>query len=128
MRMASPGDRREELLTVYYDGSCPGCVRDRGHYQKLAGDDSNVCWVDITDADDQLKALGIDPRKALTELHVRDGQGNIFSEIDAYRLLMARTVLLKPIGWLIGLPLIRPSVSRIYHWWVTRRLTREGRI
>lgn len=128
MWMAKPRLKQEDPLTVYFDGSCPSCVRDRDNYQKLAGDDSNVCWVDITDADEQLQALGIDPRKALTELHVRDGQGNIFSEIDAYRLLMARTVLLKPVGWLIGLPLIRPAVSRIYHWWVTRRLTREGRI
>lgn len=120
--------RKAPPLTVYYDGACPSCVRDRENFEKLSGDENNVCWVDITGADEQLKALGIDPRKALTELHVRDGQGKIFSEIDAYRLLMARAPLLRPIGWLIGLPMIRPLVSRFYRWWVHRRLSREGRI
>lgn len=126
--MASPEAGKKEPLTVFYDGACPSCVRDRDNFCKLSGEESNVNWVDITDADDELRALGIDPRKALTELHVRDGQGNIVSEIDAYRLLMARAPLLRPLGWLIGLPIVRPLVSRFYHWWVTRRLTREGRI
>jgi predicted DCC family thiol-disulfide oxidoreductase YuxK len=75
-----------ERLTVFYDGACPICVRDRRTYEKLAGERDNVCWVDITAAEAQLREAGIDPRKALTELHVQDGEGNIFSEIDAYRL------------------------------------------
>ena len=120
--------RQKQPLTVYYDGACPSCVRDRDNFEKLAGDESNVCWVDITGADEHLESLGIDPHKAVTELHVRDDQGNIVSEIDAYRLLMARVPLLRPFGWLIGLSLIRPLVSRCYRWWVHRRLTREGRI
>jgi len=126
--MAKQATNKPEKLTVYFDGACPTCVRDRDNYQKLTGKNNNVCWVDITGADDRLNALGIDPRKALTELHVQDEQGNISSEIDAYRLLMARATLLKPVGWLIGLPVIRPLVSRMYRWWVHRRLTREGRI
>ncbi|WP_438951156.1 thiol-disulfide oxidoreductase DCC family protein [Porticoccus sp.] len=117
-----------EKLTVFYDGACPTCIRDRRTYEKLAGTQNNVCWVDITGAEAQLREAGIDARKALTELHVQDGAGNIFSEIDAYRLLMARVPLLKPIGWLIGLPLVRPVLSRLYHWWVHRRLTHDGRL
>ena len=117
-----------ERLTVFYDGACPICVRDRRTYEKLAGERNNVSWVDITTAEAQLREAGIDPRKALTELHVQDGEGNIFSEIDAYRLLMARIPLLKPIGWLIGLPLVRPILSRLYRWWVRRRLIRDGRL
>lgn len=126
--MASRDEQTPPPLTVYYDGACPKCVRDRDHYLKLAGENCNVEWVDITGRDEQLRELGIDPRKALTELHVQDDQGNICSEIDAYRLLMARVTLLKPVAWLIGLPLIRPLISRWYRWWVHRRLTREGRI
>jgi hypothetical protein len=35
-------------ITVYYDGACPSCVRDRRHYEKLAGKSSEqVCWFDI---------------------------------------------------------------------------------
>jgi hypothetical protein len=25
------------IITVYYDGACPKCVKDRYHYEKLAG-------------------------------------------------------------------------------------------
>jgi predicted DCC family thiol-disulfide oxidoreductase YuxK len=60
-------------IIVYYDGVCPKCVKDRRTYEKLAGKaGENVCWLDITGKDDLLRERGIDPQKALTELHVQD--------------------------------------------------------
>jgi predicted DCC family thiol-disulfide oxidoreductase YuxK len=56
-------------ITVYYDGACPQCVRDRHHYEKLAGKHrERIGWFDITGREEHLRELGIDPRKALTEL------------------------------------------------------------
>lgn len=121
-------EHRPGKLTVYYDGACPSCVRDRRNYERLAGENSNVCWLDITGREDELRALGIDPKKALTELHVSNERKNIISEVDAYRVLMNRVPRLKPLAWLIGLPIIRPIVSWVYHWQVNRRLRREGRL
>jgi hypothetical protein len=46
--------------------------------------------------------------------------------LDAYILLMGKVSLLKPIAWLIGLPLIRPVLAKIYHWQVNRRLKARG--
>jgi predicted DCC family thiol-disulfide oxidoreductase YuxK len=116
-------------IIVYYDGSCPKCVKDRRTYEKLAGKaGENVCWTDITGQGDLLQEVGIDPKKALTELHVQDEKQQIFSEIDAYILLMSKVPLLKPLAWLIELPLIRPLLARLYHWQVTRRLKRSGRL
>jgi predicted DCC family thiol-disulfide oxidoreductase YuxK len=110
-------------ITVYYDGACPKCIRDRQHYEKLAGlAGEQVCWFDITGQEDRLRELGIDPEKALTELHVRDERGQVVSELDAYILLMSRVPMLKPVAWLIGLPLIRPLLARIYH----RRVRKRG--
>lgn len=120
--------RRHGKVTVYYDGACPSCVRDRCNYEKLAGENSGVDWFDITGRDDELRALGIDPRRALTELHIVDEDHNVLSEIDAYRVLMSRVPRFKPLAWLIGLPVIRPIVSWVYHWRVNRRLMREGRL
>lgn len=114
-------------LTVYYDGACPKCVRDRDTYQKLAGGtDEQVCWFDITGQDERLQELGIDPQQALSELHVRDADGRIVSELDAYILLMNEVPKLKPLAWLIGLPVIRPLLAKLYHWQVDRRLRRRG--
>lgn len=76
----------------------------------------------------KLSELGIDPIKALTELHVKDENETILSEIDAYILLMAKVPVLQAIAWLIGLPLIRPMIAKIYHWRVNRRLYQSGRL
>ena len=116
-------------IIVYYDGACPKCVKDRLNYEKLAGKaGENVCWMDITGQEEQLREIGIDPRKALTELHVKDENQQILSEMDAYILLMSKVPLLKPLAWLIGMPLIRPLLARIYHWQVNRRLKLSGRL
>jgi predicted DCC family thiol-disulfide oxidoreductase YuxK len=119
----------EGKICVYYDGACPQCLRDRQTYEKLAGKAGNkVCWVDITDQDQKLVELGIDPTKALTELHVKDENERIFSELDAYILLMSHVPVLRPVAWLIGLPLIRPLLASIYHRLVNRRLRISGRL
>ena len=119
--------RDNEKVVVYYDGACPKCVRDRRNYEKLSGKFSDeIYWFDITGQENRLKEIGIDPRKALTELHVRDENGQIVSELDAYILLMHKLPLLKPIAWLISLPLIRPLLAKLYHHRVDRRLKKRG--
>ncbi|WP_019616496.1 thiol-disulfide oxidoreductase DCC family protein [Psychromonas ossibalaenae] len=106
-----------EKITVYYDGACPRCIKDRDNYQKLAGTAGNsVCWFDITGRDKELQALGIDPCKALTELHVKTAQGNVVTELDAYIELMSRVNVLKPIAFIIGLAIIRPLLARYYRF------------
>nr|WP_205422344.1 DUF393 domain-containing protein [Marinobacter sp. Arc7-DN-1] len=116
-------------IRVFYDGACPGCRRDRRRYERLAGRAADqVEWVDITGRDEELKAKGIDPKTALQELHVEDQYGGIHSELDAYVLLMSRAPILKPLAWLISLPLVRPLLRRLYHRMVTRRLERTGRM
>lgn len=121
--------QNQRKIIVYYDGACPKCVQDRRTYEKLAREaGENVCWIDITGREEQLRTIGIDPQKALTELHVQDEQQQILSELDAYILLMGKVPLLRPFAWLIGLPLIRPLLAKIYHWQVNRRLRLSGRL
>ena len=116
-----------DKLIVYYDGACPKCIRDRENYEKLSGPSGEqVCWFDITGQENRLHQLGIDPQKALTELHVRDTNGRIVSELDAYILLMNKIALLKPVAWVIGLPLVRPLLAKLYHQQVNRRLRKRG--
>lgn len=116
-------------LTVFYDGGCPSCVRDRNWYEGLSGHtDETVEWLDITGRDAELRALGIDPLAALRELHVRDVDGTLHRELDAYILLMSRVPRLRPLAWLIGLPGLRAMLSWLYRSWVLRRLRRENRV
>ncbi|WP_415902571.1 thiol-disulfide oxidoreductase DCC family protein [Neptuniibacter sp. QD29_5] len=116
-------------ITVFYDGSCPRCVQDRKNYESQDPNAAEaVEWFDITDQEQALIALGIDPQKALTELHIRDTDGKIHSELDAYRILMQRVPSYRLLGWFISLPLIRPLSSKLYHWLVIRRLRKAGRL
>jgi predicted DCC family thiol-disulfide oxidoreductase YuxK len=116
-------------ITVFYDGACPRCVRDRRNYQRWAGRaGERVCWFDLTGQDEPLRALGLDPHRALTELHVLDEHRQIRSELDAYILLLAKIPWLKPLAWLIGRPGIRPWLARLYRRSVARRLRRSGRL
>ncbi|MCH8496989.1 MAG: DUF393 domain-containing protein [Marinobacter sp.] len=119
----------DSKLIVYYDGACPSCVKDRRFYERLAGrTGDDVEWFDITGRDEALASLGIDPLAAMQELHVRDSEGIIHRELDAYILLMSRVSLLKPLAWFIALPLIRPVLAALYHRWVEKRLRKTGRI
>ncbi len=122
--------RNEQLsLTVFYDGACPRCIKDRRLYERLAGSlGKQVKWLDITGQDEYLKNLGIDPLKALSELHLQLSNGQILSELDAYIVLMERVWLLKLIAWLISLPIIRPYLSKLYHQRVQKRLKATGRL
>lgn len=121
--------KRDPTITVYYDGACPSCVRDRRQYERVAGEAAqNVYWFDITGQDEFLRSMGIDPERALQELHVTIEDQKTVAEIDAYILLLRKVPLLKPLAWLIDLPLIRPFLSRVYHRRVNRRLKRSGRL
>jgi predicted DCC family thiol-disulfide oxidoreductase YuxK len=116
-------------ISVYYDGACPECVKDRQNYERLSGKTKDdVEWIDITGKETLLRAIGIDPKKALMELHVQNENEDILIEIDAYILLMRRVPILKPISIIIGLPLIRPIIAKLYHRQVNRRLRKTGRM
>ncbi|MCJ8314604.1 MAG: DUF393 domain-containing protein [Saccharospirillaceae bacterium] len=116
-------------ITVFYDGACPKCIKDRRFYERLSGQgDKYVNWLDITGKDALLIGLGIDPLNALSELHIQLSTGKILSELDAYIVLMQRVWLLKGLAWLISLPIIRPYLSKLYHKSVQNRLKTSGRI
>ncbi|QFU21590.1 DUF393 domain-containing protein [Shewanella eurypsychrophilus] len=128
-------NKSHPTLYVLYDGACPRCLKDRDNYLRVAGKyATGVNWFDITDQGVQLKAWGIDPFQALTELHVIIGECDdidkpiVVSELDAYIILMSRVPMLQPFAWLIGRKCIRPLLSILYRRAVYRRLKCEGRL
>lgn len=119
----------EKKITVYYDQSCPGCVKDRALFERLAGKRAALfSWFDITSQDQALQQRGIDPFKALRELHIEDANGVIHSEMDAYSIMMKKIPLLMPLGVLICLPIIKPVLSYFYRRSVNKRLACESRL
>ncbi len=52
-------DENKGMITVYYDGACPACVKDRDRYEKLAGSaGKNVFWFDITGQKERMHEFG----------------------------------------------------------------------
>ncbi|MDF1689596.1 MAG: DCC1-like thiol-disulfide oxidoreductase family protein [Cycloclasticus sp.] len=116
-------------ITVFYDQSCPSCVKDRALFERLAGKRAALfSWFDITSQDQALRQRGIDPFKALRELHIEDTRGAIHSEMDAYSIMMKKIPILMPLGVFICLPGIKPVLSYFYRRTVEKRLTCESRL
>ncbi len=67
----------DPALTVYYDGACPLCRAEIGHYnaQKGAG---AICFLDVSAPTDALPD-GLTREAALSRFHVRLSDGRVAS-------------------------------------------------
>lgn len=115
-------------LKVYYDAACPLCRRERQRYESWQKAAQGVVWLDVNTHHEHLRARDVDPREALLSLHVEDSAGQFHDGIDAYALLMRRVPRLRPLAWIIGLPIIKPVLTWVYERQVRRRLARDGRL
>lgn len=117
----------KDKITVYYDGACPSCQKDRRTYERLTGKNS-VHWCDISCHQDTLKDKGIHPDDALMRLHIETEQGEIISDIESYFILLEKVVWLRPFLWIINRPWLKNKLRKHYHRWVHQRLQAEGRL
>lgn len=74
--------------TVYFDGSCPLCRAEIGHYR---GKDhsSALCFVDVSDPD-ALVPAGLTRRQAMEKFHVQTWEGTLLSGAAAFVEVWAR--------------------------------------
>jgi len=125
-------------LTVYYDGGCPLCRAEIGHYRDCRGAE-RIAFVDVG-RDAPAAGLGpdLDRGDALRRFHVRGADGRLVSGAAAFarlwrvlpnwrwlgRLVELRVFGLRPIlpvaeaAYRLSLPL-RPRLARL--------ITRRGR-
>ena len=74
----------EEKLTVYYDGACHLCSREIDHYRST-DDKCRLDLVDISQPGFDAEAAGLDPDNVEKVFHVKDGDGNIITGVDAFQ-------------------------------------------
>jgi predicted DCC family thiol-disulfide oxidoreductase YuxK len=74
--------------TVYFDGSCPLCRAEIGHYrgQDKAG---ALCFIDVSEAG-AVTPEGVTRQRALARFHVRASDGRVLSGAAAFVEIWAR--------------------------------------
>jgi predicted DCC family thiol-disulfide oxidoreductase YuxK len=116
--------QNEETATVYYDGSCPLCRLEIGHYQRKDVD-GQISFVDVSQPEPEL-GDGLTRDKAMARLHVKLGNGQMVSGAAAFAAIWQRVpswrwaariasipgvLTLLEAGYRLFLP-IRPWISR----------------
>lgn len=129
---SDPPRESETDLSVYYDGGCPLCRAEIGHYRRCAGSE-RVRFVDVgRGAPAAALGEGLDREAALRRFHVRDAQGRLVSGAAAFARLwqtlpgwrwLGRLVALKVLGVRPLLPVaeaayrlflpLRPTLARV---------------
>ena len=126
-------------LAVFYDGSCPLCVKEIGFYRRRRGADA-IDWIDVsaglTGPAPVMAAPGLTRCDAMARFHVMDARGALHSGGDAFARLWSalpafslagRLARLQPIGWALnraynGFLRLRPQLQRL----VARREQRSS--
>lgn len=118
-------------LTVYYDGACPLCLAEIGHYKAQAGAEK----IEFVDAATDALPDDLDRDTALGRFHVRRADGSLVSGAAGFAEVWnglpswrwaARIAAIPGVLWILelgyrGFLPLRPYLSRSFGWWKARR-------
>ncbi len=120
--MAQP----EPALTVYYDGACPLCRAEIGHYSAQPGAGA-ICFLDVSAQTNELPPE-LTREQALARFHVRLSDGRLASGaqgfVEIWKTLprwrwagrlasLPGVTLLLELGYRVFLP-VRPYLSKAF--------------
>jgi len=104
----------EPELTVYYDGSCPLCLREIGFYRRREGAQT-LAWIDVSDEAGQARLPdGVPREQALGRLHLIGKDGRIHSGGEAFAMIWSELPALRWLGRLMALPPFAWALEGIY--------------
>lgn len=98
--------------TMFYDGSCPLCLREVNLYRRLDRA-RRVVWLDISRPDASLGQYGLTRDRAMRELHVLGEDGVLYRGAAAFPPIWA----LPYFRWLapvFRLPGVLPALEFVY--------------
>jgi predicted DCC family thiol-disulfide oxidoreductase YuxK len=110
---AVPCPASENQTTMFYDGGCPLCRREVGHYRRLdiAG---RVRWVDIDLDPAALSSHGLEPAAAMRRLHALDENGRLVSGVYAFLAIWRRLPYYRHLARLVKTLHLAPVLDRFY--------------
>ena len=108
---------------MYYDGSCPLCLRGVRHWQRLDWA-RRLAWVDLAREPAALAAYGVDFRRAMLTLHVRGRDGGLLTGAAAFAAIWAELPGYRWLARLLSPPWAMRAAERLYHAATARRRAR----
>lgn len=106
-------------LIVYFDGSCPLCSAEIGHYARLRGSE-RLCFVDVSVPGAQTGAdlLHTD---AMRRFHVRQANGQLLSGARAFVAIWETLPAWRPAARLARLPGVTALLDIAYRLFLSLR-------
>jgi len=101
-----------DKLTVYYDGACPLCRAEIGHYRKQDGSEA-IDFVDLSGSPAD-PAPDLSKKAAMARFHVRDEEGALKSGAAAFALLWRNLPAWRWLGLIADWPGIGWLLERAY--------------
>ena len=96
------------MITVLYNGSCPICSKEIGHYQKTCAD---IQYEDLNQTD--LTTWAVDKETAMRRLHVR-AYGRVFTGVDAFLQIWMNIPRYRRLATFVSLPGVYGLASALY--------------
>ncbi|GAB5467731.1 MAG: hypothetical protein Kilf2KO_07610 [Rhodospirillales bacterium] len=105
-----------DVLTTFYNGSCPVCRTEIEHYQRRAQrlGVATLAWSDIMADPKRLAALGLTLEQAEARLISVDESGRLLVGIEAFAELWRRLPGYGWAAWLITRPGIKGLATLVY--------------
>ena len=112
LKMIGPMTGNRQNLTIFYDGSCPLCTAEIGHYKK-ADTNGDLNCVDVSSTKFEGDTM-ITRQAAMARFHIRLADGQQFSGargfVEVWRTIPSWQWLAK----LSDLPSVLPVLEHIY--------------
>jgi predicted DCC family thiol-disulfide oxidoreductase YuxK len=105
---------------VFYDGGCPLCRREIGHYLRI-DNDQRINWVDVNDAAGLLDKYDLTYEQAMRRMHVVDSDGSIVSGVDAFAVLWRHLPRYRWLSIIVSMPGVRWLGEQLYSLFARRR-------
>lgn len=120
----------EEQISVFYDGSCPLCVREIGFLQRSFKDETvnwqNIASENLDGAAEENVAPGLSRQQAMKRFHIRNELGEIVSGAGAFLTVWKLHPKFGRVANLLNRPFILWILDRLYDGFLIVRPTLQS--
>lgn len=103
---------------VYFDGSCPMCIREIDFYRKRKGADA-ITWIDVSEG--HFCSIDLSCTEAMARFHIRKQSGELVDGGRAFAELWKQLPGFRWLGKLCTLPGIAWLMDRAYDLFLPMR-------